>query len=61
MLMTYVATTQQQSDRRRICDSCPEKTVVVGADVCGKCKCVLVGKVVLTDAKCPLNKWIQLR
>lgn len=59
--MTYIATQQQQLDRRNICKICPELVNVLGADVCGKCKCVLAGKVVLTDAKCPLNKWIQLR
>lgn len=59
--MTYIATQQQQLDRRNICKQCPELTDVMGADVCGKCKCVLVGKVILIDAKCPLNKWLILR
>jgi hypothetical protein len=59
--MTYIATQQQQQDRRAICKKCPEVVVVMGADVCGKCKCVLAGKVVLTEAKCPLDKWIKLR
>jgi hypothetical protein len=59
--MTYIATQQQQQDRRNICKQCPELIVKLGSDICGKCKCVLVGKVVLTDSKCPLNKWIKLR
>ena len=44
-------------NRKAICDSCVEKTTVLGIDRCGICNCVIQLKVRIVDTECPIKKW----
>lgn len=43
--------------RKDICDSCEEKTTLLGIDKCGVCHCVIQFKVRDANTNCPINKW----
>jgi hypothetical protein len=43
--------------RIETCNSCPDKKSAMNIEYCGICNCPLAGKVTLTQAKCPANKW----
>lgn len=43
--------------RLAICSTCPDKKEAWGADVCGKCGCLLSAKSKLEHAACPVGKW----
>jgi len=55
--MSIITTKEQRELRESICTGCAERVMLFGRPVCGKCKCPLSGKVLLTNSKCPLNKW----
>ena len=44
-------------ERMDICNTCPEKTEMLGQTVCGVCHCLLQLKTRSTDSSCPLGKW----
>ena len=48
-----------QQDKRKICDTCENKTKRLGIDVCNICGCVLL-TLTLTN-KCPKGKWNEDR
>lgn len=52
---TEYADSDTQSSRMSICDQCPELIPVIKQ--CKKCGCLMVGKVKLQAATCPLGKW----
>ena len=45
-------------ERRKICNSCPSLDQVI-VPTCKECGCLLAAKVRLSDAECPLKKWLS--
>jgi hypothetical protein len=48
------APVELQKARLATCKTCPEFSMV---HTCNKCGCLMPIKVMLTGAKCPLDKW----
>lgn len=51
----FFASKSVREKRRVICDTCPEKSQMLG--VCKICYCVVVNKTAMKNAKCPIDKW----
>ncbi len=53
--MNPIASTEKQLKRLSVCDSCP--SISGDKKKCKECGCYLAYKIMLNNAKCPLNKW----
>lgn len=52
----WPADKELREQRRAICNACPHlKRGPV--DRCGQCGCLIIGKISLTGATCPIHKW----
>jgi hypothetical protein len=45
--------------RIEICNTCDKLKIVFTTKICSACGCVLAAKVLLPNATCPMNKWVN--
>jgi hypothetical protein len=45
--------------RMSVCNSCSEKKMILGVEVCGLCNCPLIAKTRAPENSCGLKKWTE--
>jgi hypothetical protein len=55
--MTIFANKETVAQRLSFCKTCEYKANFLMTSKCSLCKCIIPAKVVVQEAKCPIDKW----
>lgn len=56
-ISNFLLAADSEQLRENVCNTCESKKVILGADVCSECGCLLKAKRSIKTETCPRGKW----